>query len=212
MEPPFDISADLDTPVSTYLKLHTLQPRYLLESVEGGVQLARYSFLGFGKVRDFRLDASGMRINGQQYPRPESTERLLAALRKTLADTPRLQPELTELPFSGGLVGISGYDLVRYFEQLGKIPSGAALPDSPEAAYFATESLLIFDHLTRRIALLHSGSEAQRSVLRDSIIGLLRGPLPPRPRSGGYSNPVSSLSEEAFKAAVARSKDYITQG
>ncbi|MDP6673346.1 MAG: anthranilate synthase component I family protein [Gammaproteobacteria bacterium] len=212
MEPPFDISADLDTPVSTYLKLHTLQPRYLLESVEGGAHLARYSFLGFGKVRDFRLDESGMSINGQQHPRPESTEKLLAALRSTLADTPRLQPEVPELPFSGGLVGIAGYDLVRYFEQIENIPSGAAIPNSPEAAYFATESLLIFDHLTRRIALLHSGSEAQRLALRDIVIGLLRGPLPLRPQSGGYSDPVPSLSEDAFKAAVARSKDYITQG
>ena len=76
MEPPFDISADLDTPVSTYLKLGPLEPRFLLESVEGGEHLARYSFLGFGAVSEFRLDASGMYMNGKQHPRPESTEQL----------------------------------------------------------------------------------------------------------------------------------------
>ena len=212
MEPPFDISADLDTPVSTYLKLGALQPRYLLESVEGGVHLARYSFLGFGAVRDFRLDASGLHINGEQHPRPESTEQLLAALRAMLAEAPGLQPEVPELPFSGGLVGISGYDLVRYFERLEHAPAGLPIPSSPEAAYLATESLLIFDHLTRRIALLHSGSEEQHSALRKEVIRLLRGPLPSLPKNSGHSDPVQSLSEDEFKAAVARSKEYITQG
>ena len=212
MEPPFDISADLDTPVSTYLKLGPLEPRFLLESVEGGEHLARYSFLGFGAVNEFRLDASGMYMNGKQHPRPKSTEQLLSALRATLADAPRLLPEVPELPFSGGLVGLSGYDLVRYFERLENMPSGAAIPESPEAAYLATDSLLIFDHLTRRIALLHSGTEEERLALRDAVIRLLRGPLPSPEHSGGYADPEQSLSEEDFKAAVARSKDYIRQG
>jgi len=212
MEPPFDISADLDTPVSTYLKLEALQPRYLLESVEGGAHLARYSFLGFGEVHDMRLDASGLRIGSEHHDRPESTAMLLNTLREFLTTTPQLQPEVPELPFSGGLVGISGYDLVRYFERLDNIPSGKAIPDSPEAAYLATESLLVFDHLTRRIALLHSGSEDERKALRDAVIRLLRGPLPPLPASGSYTDPVQSLSEDEFKSAVARSKEYISKG
>ena len=212
MEPPFDISADLDTPVSTYLKLEALKPRFLLESVEGGAHLARYSFLGFGEARNFRLDASGLCIDGRQHPRPESMEGLLAALRATLADAPALQPQVPGLPFSGGLVGIAGYDLVRYFERLDNAPAGASIPNAPEAAYLATESLLIFDHLTRRIALLHSGTEEARLDLREAVIRLLRGPLPARPGNGSYSDPVQSLSDEAFKMAVARSKDYIARG
>ena len=58
----FDIAADLDTPVSAYLKLKPFRPHFLLESVEGGERLARYSFIGFGDRLEFRLDASGMRI------------------------------------------------------------------------------------------------------------------------------------------------------
>ncbi len=212
MEFPFDITADLDTPVSTYLKLEALQPRYLLESVEGGAHLARYSFLGFGEVREFRLDETGMTIDGNSCPRPESTEQLLTALRAMLADAPALLPEVPGLPFSGGLVGISGYDLVRYFECLERPPADAAIPKSPEAAYLTTESLLIFDHLTRRIALLHAGSDEERSALRDAVIRLLRGPLPEARCNGGYSDPVQSLSANDFVAAVARSKEYITQG
>jgi anthranilate synthase component 1 len=73
MQPPFDISADLDTPVSTYLKLAPLRPRYLLESVEGGAHLARYSFLGFGKTVEFRLDSAGMRVAGEQRARRSAT-------------------------------------------------------------------------------------------------------------------------------------------
>lgn len=80
MQAPFDIAADLDTPVSTWLKLAPLSPRYLLESVEGGAYLARYSFLGFGKVVDFRLDATGMHAAGERHPRPSGREELLAAL------------------------------------------------------------------------------------------------------------------------------------
>ena len=212
MEPPFDISADLDTPVSTFLKLGPLEPRYLLESVEGGAHLARYSFLGFGEVSTLRLDANSMRIGDESLPRPASTAELLGMLRSTLDATPKLQPELVELPFSGGLVGVAGYDLVRYFEKLPHAPEGAAIPATPDAAYMATDSLLVFDHLTRRIALLHSGSEADRADLRKEVIRLLRGPLPPVSQRSGYSDPAQSLTKDQFMQAVDIGKDYITQG
>jgi anthranilate synthase component 1 len=212
MEPPFDISADLDTPVSTYLKLHPLQPRYLLESVEGGAHLARYSFLGFGDVIEFRLDGSGMRIDGETRPNPGSAVELLDTLRRMLPKTPQLRPEVPDLPFSGGLVGVAGYDLVRYFERLNKAPAGAAKPAAPEAAYMATESLLVFDHLTRRIALLHAGSDDDRLRLRSEIIRLLRGPLPTVKSDGSYSAPDQSLTKEEFMRAVDQAKDYISQG
>jgi len=212
MQPPFDISADLDTPVSTYLKLGPLQPRYLLESVEGGKHLARYSFLGFGDVMEFRLDESGMRIGEESYPQPDSSVELLNALRNALARTPKLAPVVPELPFSGGLVGLAGYDLVRYFERFESRPDGPAMPSAPEAAYMATDSVLVFDHLTRRIALLHAGSADDRAHLRAEVIRLLRGPLPPLRPKARYSAPVQSLTEEEFMRAVALSKDYITQG
>ena len=63
MQAPFDIAADLDTPVSAYLKLGPFRPRFLLESVEGGRSLARYSFIGFGDALEFYLDADGLRID-----------------------------------------------------------------------------------------------------------------------------------------------------
>ena len=212
MQTPFDIVADLDTPVSTYLKLAPLAPRYLLESVEGGTHLARYSFLGFGPASEFRLDGEGMRYGGQRQPRPRDRAALLEALRATLASTPRLGPEVPGLPFAGGLVGTAGYDLVRFFERLPEAPPSPDQPPVPEAAYLATESLLVFDHLTRRIALLHAGDESSRQRLRERIRELLRGPLPPSPPAGGTQPAGQSLSGEAFMDAVRRSKEYIAKG
>jgi len=212
MEPPFDISADLDTPVSTYLKLAPLEPRYLLESVEGGTHLARYSFLGFGETLNLRLDADSMRVGGKTLQRPKGSAELLEVFRQALGDTPKLKPAIPDLPFSGGLVGVAGYDLVRYFERLPNVPEGLPIPATADAAYMATDSLLVFDHLTRRIALLHAGSAHDRIQLREQVIQLLRGPLPPLPVRSSYSAPRQSLTEEEYMQAVEVGKDYITQG
>ncbi|MDP2325588.1 MAG: anthranilate synthase component I family protein [Gammaproteobacteria bacterium] len=212
MQAPFDIAADLDTPVSTWLKLAPLRPRYLLESVEGGVHLARYSFLGFGKAVEFRLDDTGMRFAGEQRARPAGRDELLAALRTTLAKAPTLLPVIPDLPFAGGLVGAAGYDLVRYFERLPDAPESPDNPVAPEAAYVAAESLLVFDHLTRRIALLHAGDDQARQRLRTQVIALLRGALPPAPPKGSQTPAAQSLSGDEYMRAVAASKAHITRG
>lgn len=212
MKTPFDITADLDTPVSTWLKLWPLKPRYLLESVEGGVHLARYSFLGFGKAVEFRLDGSGMVAAGARQPRPDGRDALLAALRSTLAAAPRLEPAIPDLPFAGGLVGVAAYDLVRYFERLPRPPASPDNPVAPEAAYLAAESLLVFDHLTRRIALLHAGPEAERLALRARVIGLLRGALPAPPPKGSHTPAKQSLGADGFLKGVAASKAAIGRG
>ena len=212
MQPPFDIAADLDTPVSAFLKLGPLKPRYLLESVEGGAHLARYSFLGFGAAMEFRLDEQGLAVNGERRPRPRGREELLAALRNALALAPRLAPTVPDLPFAGGLVGVAGYDLVRYFERLPAAPVSDHNPVAPEAAYLAADSLLVFDHLTRRVALLHAGSEADRAALRARVIELLRGPLPPVAHAAPPTADWQSLSGDDFRAGVTRAKTSIGLG
>ena len=117
---PFDIVADLDTPVSAFLKLHDLQPRFLLESVESGERLARYSFLGFGNAIQIRLDHKGLHIDSKTKPGPKNKKQYLAILRKILDSSPKLKPSINEVPFSGGIVGVSGYDVVRLFENIPK--------------------------------------------------------------------------------------------
>jgi anthranilate synthase component 1 len=206
----FDIAADLDTPVSAYLKLKPFRPRFLLESVEGGERLARYSFIGFGDCLEFRLDRNGLQIGAVQLPRPDDQAALLGALRRALGEAPRPELDGQAFPLLGGLVGAAGYDLVRYFERL---PSHAqAVDDCPDAHYLAPRSLLVFDHLTRRAALLHAGSERDRQSLRRDVIRAMRGGLPGPAWQASYSTPEGSLSEADFIRGVDRTKEYIAAG
>ena len=154
MESPFDIAADLDTPVSAYIKLKRFNPRFLLESVESGERLARYSFLGFGEATKLELYPDRVLLGGAPLATPRTQAEWHALMQRALEASPELNPALDGIPFTGGLVGAAGYDVVRYFERLP--PNHAALPDLPVAAYVAPQSLLVFDHLTRRAALLHS--------------------------------------------------------
>ena len=105
MQPPFDIAADLDTPVSAYLKLKPFKPRFLLESVEGGERLARYSFIGFGDCLEVRLDERGLTIDGRLSPPPQTQAELLSAFRSALARAPQPCPQIPGVPMPGGLVG-----------------------------------------------------------------------------------------------------------
>src|SRR6516162_8365074 len=89
LQPPFDITGDLDTPVSAYMKLAAFGPRFLLESVEGGERLARYSFIGLGSGLEIRLDRDGLTVGGERHPIPGSSAELLAALREALRRAPR---------------------------------------------------------------------------------------------------------------------------
>lgn len=81
----YDIAADLDTPVSAFLKLRPLRPRFLLESVPQGDRLARYSYIGFGDCREWKLDAGGLSIDGERHRRPAGRDELLASMRDARA-------------------------------------------------------------------------------------------------------------------------------
>jgi anthranilate synthase component 1 len=212
VKPPFDIAGDLDTPVSAFAKLGAFNPRFLLESVEGGERLARYSFIGFGKCLEVKLDASGLQVGNAKLPRPANKAELLDALRKALSAAPKPLPEMAGVPLAGGLVGYSSYDVVRYFE---RIPSRARADNPvPDLHYVAPESMLVFDHLTRGIALLHAGTEAERQALRREVIGALRGGLPNHVAgaSAQYSPAVGSLSRDDYMAGVKRTQEYIAAG
>ena len=202
MQPPFDIAADLDTPVSAYLKLKPFKPRFLLESVEGGERLARYSFIGFGDCLEVRLDERGLSIDGRIGPPPQTQAELLSALRSALARAPQPSPQIPGVPLPGGLVGAASYDLVRRFERLPpRIPMAEP---TPEAHYLAPRSLLVFDHLTRGVALLHAGSESERIALRREVVKALRGAVPASDRKIKYS-PASAVSAKSSssKASIA---------
>jgi anthranilate synthase component I len=212
LKPPFDIAGDLDTPVSAFAKLAPFQPRFLLESVEGGERLGRYSFIGFGNALEVCLDHSGLRIGSRTLPSPENGIALLAALRGALAAAPRPLPEFSQVPLAGGLVGYTSYDMVRFFERLPSI--AAPLAHAPPLLHYAApQSLLVFDHLTRGIALLHAGSDSERAALRRDVVAALRGPMPSAgARPGSCSPPVAALGRQQYMAGVRRIQQCIAAG
>ena len=203
----FDIPADLDTPVSAFLKLSPLSPRFLLESVEGGERLGRYSFLGFGDAEEIRL-VTPPTSDPTSSPAPAA---FLDTLRAALARAPRFVPdEPVALPFSGGLVGAIGYDATRRLERL-PVPKPRPSP-VPDALLFAPRSVLVFDHVTRRAALLHDGPAQERAALRAEIVRALHGGIP-KPIGGGLrEEPKASVDRAAFLDAVRRAKVAIRDG
>ncbi len=200
MHDPFDIPADLDTPVSAFLKLRPLQPRFLLESVEGGQRLGRYSFIGFGEAEEISIDSSD----------PGGREETLARLRSALESAPHPGRGIPGVPLPGGLVGACSYDLVRRFERL---PAHTrARSGEPDAVFVAPRSLLVFDHLSRRAALLHDGDASARAALRREVTRVLSGPL----QRGGSQVRVGtarpSLTRDDFLGRVERVKEEIASG
>ena len=232
----FDIPGDLDTPVSAFMKLAAFSPRFLLESVEGGERLGRYSFIGFGDGLEVRLDRDGFHMIGadkiagsdfgrraapgpegrgpgwaeQRRPVPATTGELLTCLRDALRRAPKPGPQIAGVPLAGGLVGYAAYDIVRFFERL-PLPPGR---DSgvPALHYVAPRSLLVFDHLTRGIALLHDGSPEDHRSLRKEVVCALRGGLPNGVRPGRYARPQAAFSRADYLAGVRRTQEYIAAG
>jgi anthranilate synthase component 1 len=210
MESPFDIAADLDTPVSAYMKLKAFGPCFLLESVESGERLARYSFIGLGSALTIELYADRLAVNGKAERRPQSLPEWFALMRDALERAPLLKPQIDDIPFDGGLVGTTGYDVVRFFERLP--PNRAELEGLPQALYVAPSSLLIFDHLTRRVALLHAGSEQERQALRARVVKALRGGLDAPAKQGRFTPAQASQTQDEHHASVVKGKAHIKAG
>ncbi len=203
MESIFDIPADLDTPVSAYLRLRSLRPRYLLESVEGG-HTGRYSFIGFGDTRRVVVEEDGVYIDDARVS-PD----LLAGLRHALETAPLCAPVDDASPFQGGLVGVATFDLVRRLYRLADSRHGRTGPDG---VYITTESTLVFDHLTRRMALLHSGSEDERRHLRSDVQSALRGPLDHSLPPARLQTARPSMTRDEFMGGVESVKGHIAAG
>src|SRR5258707_7511820 len=104
----FDITGDLDTPVSAFMKLAAFEPRFLLESVEGGERLARYSFIGFGDALEVRLDEAGLTIGPERHPLPALGAEMLSGLRTPPRPAAQAQPGNSGGPASGRLRAVVG--------------------------------------------------------------------------------------------------------
>ena len=153
-----EVAADLDTPVSAYLKLARGRYGYLLESVEGGERLARYSFVGTDPYLVLRVGDGVATHRWLSGPRAGTVERApcadpLEAVRVELERRP-LAPMPPDLPrFRGGAVGYLSYEVAACYEPSVAIPASDPL-GLPESVFLFSDTLLIFDHVRHTVRLL----------------------------------------------------------
>ena len=218
-----EVLADLETPLSAYLKLASAPYSYLFESVQGGEKWGRYSIIGLPCRRIIRVYGHEIQIEdgGQVVERFES-EDPLAWVEELQASYRVYEPE--GLPrFTGGLVGYFGYDTIRYIEpRLADNPNPDPL-GTPDILLMVSEEVVVFDNLSGRLYLIEQVDPADPASLehgRQRLTQLedrLRGPLkrPAVSRTGQAVNEtdfVSGFTEDGFKEAVRRAKEYIVDG
>ncbi|MGO8673229.1 MAG: anthranilate synthase component I [Capsulimonadaceae bacterium] len=223
-----EVLADLETPVSAFRKIAGNRPNsFLLESVAGGEQLARYSFLGTDPFLTLRTKGNtatiledgvvrSIPLEAGRYDPLHALKELLG--RYTYVSTP-------ELPrFVGGAVGMIGYDTVRFFERLPELAVDDLGMD--DCVLLFTDALLVFDHVKHKmLALCNARVEAgvdpgavyDAAVSRiEALLGRLKMPMPDlnwTPAPDAATDVFrSNRTEEDYKAAVVAAKEYITAG
>jgi len=216
---------DLETPLSAFLKLTKDRPgSFLLESVEGGEQLGRYSTIGMEPDRIWRCKdnaAELLTIDGDVLA---SGEAALASLQALIAEDKLDLPSDTEAdlpPMASGLFGFFSYDFVRYVERLPNKPADdLELPD----AYLVRPTVVAtFDSVRREVVLVttarpEAGVSAEQAYASagarlDKLLAQLREPLVDEPTP--TTEPpafASNMSENAYKDAVGVAKEYIAAG
>lgn len=217
-----EVLADLDTPLSAYLKLANAPYSYLFESVQGGETWGRYSIIGLParevihvRGAEVVLERDGLKADPFEVDDP------LIWLKDFMA---RYRvPEIEGLPrFTGGLVGYFGYETIHYIEpRLKPIPEDPL--DVPDLLLMVSEEVLVFDNLKGRLLIIThadpkvSGAFEQATQRLDALSERLRTTaLPAASPLGGpgvdEAEFVSGFTQEGFEAAVARVKDYIVEG
>lgn len=225
-----EINADLDTPVSAFIKSGKSEYAFLFESVDGGEKIARFSFIGSNPSLVFKSKGRRIQI---EYPQKKRSHSFLTKsspldeIKKIMRDFKSV--EVPGLPrFYGGLVGYIGYDLVRFFEKLpDKNKDDLKLPDS---VLMLTDTILIFDHINHTVKIVtniilpkKTISDAQKKRIYDRAVkkielinAAFRNPIklqePRNDRKTGKENVRSNFKKAAFKNIVKKAKDYIKKG
>jgi anthranilate synthase component 1 len=218
-----EILADFDTPLSTWQKLVDGPYSYLFESVTGGEKWGRYSVIGLPcstvvrvHEREVTVSEDGEVVEREQVADPLAwVEQFRGRYRvPDVAGLPRVQ---------GGLVGYFGYDTIRYIEPRLDVPQDKPDPlGAPTILLMVSDEVVVFDNLrgtAQMIVFVEPTSEAYEAgqVRLDNLIATLRGPAPgyPPPRHAADVSErdfVSGFTEDGYKAAVERIKQYIVDG
>ncbi len=211
-----EVHADLETPVSLYLKLRGQGASFLLESVEGGERIARYSFIGVHPRAQYVLR------NGQVEIIEDDAHRVIT-LEPGEDPTRFLQAEIARFPairlpgaprFTGGLIGYLGYESVRYFEPtlMGQMQSA----DVPDGIYLLADTVVAFDNVRRTIFLIATvldGDMDAAETRLDGIAAQIAAPLPEVGRPAVEPAETSSnLSQSEFESMVTAAREHIAAG
>lgn len=210
-----EVLADLETPLTAYLKIAG-HPSFLLESVEQGERVARYSFIGTGQRRRIEARGATMTVTTPAGAETFESDDPLRELWDRVVRDVAAQPDLPA--FWTGAVGYAAYDLVRRYERLPD--DNPDVIGAPDMLFVEPELVIVFDHLKRKLYIIapaHEGDpadEARAEGLVEAAYQRLRGPLPgvPGDRAGRVSEFEASVSREEYMAAVARAVDYIRAG
>jgi len=217
-----EILADLDTPVSAYMKIGGEPYSFLLESVEGGDKWARYCFLGCGPsiIIETKGSTVTVRNNGVEQKKNVEGAIPLSVLKEILS---QYQPvDMPGLPrFSGGAVGFISYDMVRYFENLPDQTEDDL--DIPDSIFVITDTLLIFDNVNQTIKVVsnaHTEGRGLEEVYKETLAKIdalekkLRQPAPqtsvgtPGASVAGDPRIESNFAKEHFKEAVLKANSF----
>lgn len=214
--------ADLDTPLSIYLKLANGPYTYLLESVQGGERFGRYSMIGLASPT--RIVVNGPQVlvlTGNRIAERAENVNPLDFIGDYMARF-RAAP-LKGLPrFCGGLVGCFGYDTVRYVEprlEKGRKAGEMGISDIPDIQLLLSEEIAVVDNLSGKLTLIvfaepgvPGAYQKAQSRLKE-LLARLREPVAIPEEKPVVSQPaVSVFGEERFKQAVLKAKEYITEG
>lgn len=223
-----EINADLDTPVSAFLKIEKGAYAFLLESVEGQEKVARFSFLGSNPSLIFKSKGRNIELI---YPQKKSSRKFVTAttpldeIKKIMRTFKAV--EVPGLPrFYGGLVGFMGYDAVRFFERIpDKNPDDLKLPD---CVFILTNTILIFDHVNHTIKIVYNAILAknlsrqkkikiyQQALKKiDSLQHELEKPFQEKEiekTAAGKIKVSSNFKKQEFERIVRKAKEYIRQG
>ena len=211
--------ADLDTPLSIYLKLANRPHTYLLESVVGGERFGRYSFIGLASETRLEVRADiCVELRGNRKTSETKSADPLAFVNDYLRRF-KVAEDPTLPRFCGGLVGYFGYDTVRYIER--RLVAGSKRDElgTPDILLLVSEEIAIVDNLTGKLTLVvyaepgKPGAFQQARARLKELLALLRAPVAIPPDVSVASEPaVSGFGEAAYCAAVERAKRYVYDG
>ncbi len=219
-----EVLADLDTPLSAYLKLANGPYSYLLESVQGGEKWGRYSIIGLPARTIVQVTGHHIQVRtkGNLVEDLEVTDPLA-----WIADfQQRFQvPKYPELPrFTGGLVGYFAYDIIRYIEPKLAHPKSPDPLGTPDILLMVSEEVVVFDNLKGKLYfILHINPDQPDALVQanqrlDALVTQLRKPTPGLPQTVAPPQEIQEtdfrpvFARDTFEQAVLRAKEYIIDG